>query len=270
MITSQNSQPSDFVPTETIKGDLSGGLLLLCDHARNAVPAEYGDLGLPPEQFERHIGYDIGVRPLTMELARRLNAPVLMTTYSRLLIDPNRGEDDPTIVMRLSDGAVVPGNSEVDHEERQRRIERFHRPYHTLIDETLDQMIGKAPAPVIVSIHSYTPVWRGVPRPWHAAILWDSDERAVRPFIEQLEAQGDLVVGDNEPYDGCLKNDTMYRHATRRGIAHALLEVRQDLIADEKGVLEWADRLQPILEDLVSRPDLRQIKHHMSRSDKPA
>lgn len=267
-----NSEPSaltDFQPTETFTGDLASGLLLLCDHARNTVPAEYGDLGLPPEQFERHIGYDIGVRPLTLELARRLNAPALFTTFSRLLIDPNRGEDDPTIVMRLSDGAVVPGNARIDELERQRRIDRFHKPYHDLIDATLDAMLEQAAPPVIVSIHSYTPVWRGVPRPWHAGILWDSDDRAVRPFIDQLEAQGDLVVGDNEPYDGALKNDTMYRHCTQRGLAHALLEVRQDLIADDAGVQEWADRLEPILKDLVSRPDLREIKLHPSRSDQP-
>ncbi|MEP0232110.1 N-formylglutamate amidohydrolase [Roseibium sp.] len=257
-----------FDPTETIEGDLAGGLLLLCDHARNAVPPEYGDLGLPAEEFERHIGYDIGVRPLTVELAERLGAPALMTTYSRLLIDPNRGEDDPTIVMRLSDGAVIPGNARIDQTERQSRIARFHRPYHDLVDATLDVMLGKAPPPVIISIHSYTAVWRGVPRPWHAGILWDSDERAVRPFINQLKAQKDLVVGDNEPYDGALKNDTMYRHATRKGIAHALLEVRQDLIADRPGVLEWADRLQPILEDLRKRADLRQISHHQSRADR--
>jgi predicted N-formylglutamate amidohydrolase len=256
-----------FVPTETVSGNLAGGLLLLCDHASNRVPPDYGDLGLPKEQFERHIGYDIGVRPLTQELARRLDAPALMTTYSRLLIDPNRGEDDPTIVMRLSDGAVVPGNARIDAAERQRRIERFHRPYHDLIDQTLDQMLEAAAPPVIISIHSYTPVWRGVPRPWHAGILWDADPRAVRPFLDQLGADPDLVVGDNEPYDGALKNDTMYRHASKRGLAHALLEVRQDLIADEAGVMSWADRLQPILEDLAKRPDLRTIEYFPSRSD---
>ncbi|WP_289036204.1 N-formylglutamate amidohydrolase [uncultured Roseibium sp.] len=269
MPNASSAPPSaHFDPTETIEGDLTGGLLLLCDHASNAVPPEYGDLGLPAAEFERHIGYDIGARPLTVELAERLGAPALMTTYSRLLIDPNRGEDDPTIVMRLSDGAVVPGNARIDHAERESRIARFHRPYHDLVDAILDQMLDKAPPPVIISIHSYTAVWRGVPRPWHAGILWDSDERAVRPFIDQLKAQGDLVVGDNEPYDGALKNDTMYRHATRRGVAHALLEVRQDLIADGPGVLEWADQLQPILEDLRQRSDLRQISHHQSRSDR--
>lgn len=265
----KKSAESGFVPTEIVAGDLASGLLLLCDHARNQVPEEYGDLGLPKAQFERHIGYDIGVRPLTLELARRLNAPALLTTFSRLLIDPNRGEDDPTIVMRLSDGAVVPGNGKIDALERQNRIERFHRPYHDLIETTLDDMVQAGPPPVIISIHSYTPVWRGGPRPWHAGILWDSDPRAVRPFIDQLSADPDMVIGNNEPYDGALKNDTMYRHATKRGLAHALLEVRQDLIADEAGVKSWADRLQPIFEDLIGRPDLRKIEFYPSRSDSP-
>lgn len=267
MTQQPTSAETGFSPTETVAGDHAGGLLLLCDHASNQVPEEYGNLGLPQEQFERHIGYDIGVRSLTLELARRLNVPALLTTYSRLLIDPNRGEDDPTLVMRLSDGAVVPGNAKVDAAERQERIARFHRPYHNLIDRTLDDMLQVAPPPVIISIHSYTPVWRGVPRPWHAGILWDADHRAVRPFIEQLSADADLVIGDNEPYDGALKNDTMYRHASTRGLAHALLEVRQDLIADEVGVLSWADRLQPIFEDLAKRPELRRIEYSASRCD---
>ncbi|WP_269585538.1 N-formylglutamate amidohydrolase [Roseibium sp. Sym1] len=256
-----------FQPTEFISGDTESGLLLLCDHACNTVPPGYGDLGVPAEQFERHIGYDIGARAVTLELARRLNAPACLTTFSRLLIDPNRGEDDPTLIMRLSDGAVVPGNAGVDAGERASRIDAFHKPYHDLIDRTLDVMIAKAPPPVIISIHSFTPVWRGVPRPWHVTVLWDSDPRAVRPMLDGLRAQEDLVVGDNEPYDGALKNDTMYRHATRRGLAQALLELRQDLIADERGALEWADRLEPTLRNIVSNLDCRRVQHFKSRSD---
>lgn len=256
-----------FQPVEYISGDPDSGLLLLCDHARNTVPPGYGDLGVPAEQFERHIGYDIGARAVTLELARRLNAPACLTTYSRLLIDPNRGEDDPTLIMRLSDGAVVPGNAQVDERERAGRIEAFHKPYHDLIDRSLNTMIAKAPPPVIVSIHSFTPVWRGVPRPWHITVLWDSDPRAARPMLDGLRAQEDLVVGDNEPYDGALKNDTMYRHATSRGLAHALLELRQDLIADPHGVTEWADRLEPVLRTIVTSLDCRRIQHFKSRSD---
>ncbi|NBN65293.1 N-formylglutamate amidohydrolase [Pannonibacter tanglangensis] len=260
------SFPPASEPFETIAGSMTGGLLLLCDHARNTVPEPFGDLGLPADQFERHIAYDIGGRPLTLELARRLQAPALMTTFSRLLIDPNRGEDDPTIVMRLSDGAVVPGNARIDADGRQARIELFHRPYHAQITRTLDAMLAVAPPPVIVSIHSYTPVWRGTPRPWHAGILWDRDPRAVLPVLEGLRADPALVVGDNEPYDGALKNDTMYRHGTLRGLAHVLIEVRQDLIADEAGVGAWADRLEPILARLPLMPDLREVRHFGSRA----
>lgn len=256
-----------FRPTEYVAGDLKSGLLLLCDHARNTVPPGYGNLGVAPEQFERHIGYDIGARAVTLELAKQLGAPACLSTFSRLLIDPNRGEDDPTLIMRLSDGAVVPGNARVDEAERRFRIEQFHKPYHDLIDQTLDAMIGVAAPPVIVSIHSFTPIWRGVPRPWHATVLWDLDARAVEPVLSGLRAQDDLVIGDNEPYDGALKNDTMYRHGTSRGLAHVLLELRQDLIADQAGQMEWAGRLAPILRDIASLGACREIRHFNSRTD---
>ncbi len=257
-----------FQPTEYVSGDFSSGLLLICDHARNTVPPGYGDLGVPAEQFERHIGYDIGARAVTLELAERLRAPACLTTFSRLLIDPNRGEDDPTLIMRLSDGAVVPGNAKVDAAERAYRIAQFHKPYHDLIDDTLSAMIEVAAPPVIVSLHSFTPVWRGVPRPWHVTVLWDTDNRAVKPMLGGLRSQDDLIVGDNEPYDGALKNDTMYRHGTGRGIAHVLLELRQDLIADEAGALEWADRLEPVLRQIAQDPECRQVRQYKSRTDK--
>ncbi|WP_299482805.1 N-formylglutamate amidohydrolase [uncultured Roseibium sp.] len=256
-----------FEPTEYIAGDLTSGVLLLCDHASNAVPSGYGDLGVAPEQFQRHIGFDIGARAVTLELAKQLEAPACMTTFSRLFIDPNRGEDDPTLIMRLSDGAVVPGNARVDASERAFRIEQYYKPYHDLVDQTIDKMMEVTAPPVVVSIHSFTPAWRGAPRPWHATVLWDSDPRAVTPMLDGLRAQDDLVVGDNEPYDGALKNDTMYRHATRRGLAHVLLELRQDLIATDKGHSEWAHRLAPLLRRIASLPDCRKIKYFKSRTD---
>lgn len=256
-----------FQPTEYVNGDLNSGILLLCDHACNSVPPGYGNLGVAPEQFQRHIGFDIGARAVTLELARRLNAPACLTTYSRLLIDPNRGEDDPTLIMRLSDGSVVPGNAAVDAEERAYRIDQFHKPYHDLIDRTLDAMTEASAPPVIVSIHSFTPVWRGVPRPWHATVLWDSDPRAVEPMLKGLRDQDNLVIGDNEPYDGALKNDTMYRHGTCRGLAHVLLELRQDLIAGDDGQMEWAGRLEAILKDIAGQSKCRKIRFYKSRND---
>lgn len=239
---------------ELIEGNAKRGLVLLCDHATNAMPSEYGWLGLSEADLERHIAYDIGTAALTRALASRLDAPALMTRFSRLLIDPNRGEDDPTLIMRVSDGAVVPGNRHVDGDERNRRIARFHAPYHQAIDEMIDMSLETGREPVVLSIHSFTPLWRGWARPWHAGILWDQDPRIALPLIEGLRREPALVVGDNEPYSGSLKNDTMYRHGTMRGLPHALVEIRHDLIRSDDGVAEWAERLSGIVGSLLQEP----------------
>ncbi len=256
----------DFPPFTFVDGDPAAGLLVICDHAENRLPAEYGDLGLPAEEFQRHIAYDPGAAAVSRRLARRLGVPAVMSTFSRLLIDPNRGEDDPTLIMRLSDGAVVPGNARVDTGERSLRIARFHAPYHAAVDAAIDRALAAGNPPVLVSIHSYTPVWRGYRRPWHAGVLWDIDPRFAEPLIAELRADPDLVVGDNEPYSGALVNDSMYRHATRRGLAHGLIEIRQDLIGEAAGAKAWADRLAPIVADLNRRPGMHDIRFYGSRS----
>lgn len=254
-------------PFEVIEGNNAAGLLLLADHATNRLPPEYGRLGLPDSAFERHIAYDIGVEALVRRLAARLGVPAVLSCFSRLLIDPNRGEDDPTLIMKISDGAVIPGNHPISSEEWESRLDRFHRPYHRAVSETV-AAVGSASgkAPLVISIHSYTPAWKGVPRPWHAAVLWDSDPRAVRPLIEAMEASGDVLVGNNEPYDGALRGDTMFRHCMETGLAHALIEVRQDLISDNIGVAEWEERLGPIFASLNERPELHEIRRYPSRT----
>jgi predicted N-formylglutamate amidohydrolase len=240
---------------EIVAGGAGTGLILLCDHASNALPPEYGSLGLPAAQFARHIAYDIGARDLTLGLAARLGAPAVLSRFSRLLIDPNRGLDDPTLIMRISDGAAVPGNREVDEAERQRRIARFHVPYHRAVAGAIGAVRGQGITPLIVSIHSFTPVWRGWPRPWHVGILWDRDERIASAMIRGFAAQGGLVVGDNEPYHGALEGDTLNTHGTVPGLPHALIEVRQDLIAAKTGVDEWVERVARVLEPIMN--DLR-------------
>ncbi len=257
----------DFDAYEIVQGNYDGGMVLLADHAMNRLPPGYGTLGLAEAAFHRHIAYDIGIEGLTRRLASLLNVPAVLCGFSRLLIDPNRGEDDPTLIMRISDGAIIPGNHPITESEWQHRLDTFHRPYHRAVDLT----IGKATAvsgktPLVLSLHSFTQSWKGVPRPWHASVLWDTDHRAVRPLLDLLRADPNLLIGDNEPYDGALKNDCMYRHCMRTGLAHALLEVRQDLIGDESGIEEWAQRLAPIFQKLNEDPALHQRQVFASRT----
>ncbi|HYD16285.1 MAG TPA: N-formylglutamate amidohydrolase [Hyphomicrobium sp.] len=254
-----------------LAGTLGTGLLLLCDHAENTLPADYGTLGLPPAEHERHISYDIGAREVTRRIAGMLGAPAVMTRHSRLLIDCNRGEDDPTLIMRISDGAIIPGNRVLSAEEREKRIARYYRPYHAAAGEVIDLALANGIAPVLLSVHSFTPAWRGKPRPWHGAVLWDKDPRLAHPLLAHLRADPALVIGDNAPYDGALRGDCMWRHGTSRGLAHALIEIRQDLIADEKGQADWAGRLagamRSILASRAADPDLKTQKFFGSRTD---
>ena len=268
MTLTQARTPPAFEPhpVEILPGALSSGLLILCDHASNAVPEEFGDLGLPETEFRRHIAYDIGAADVTRALARRLGAPAILTRFSRLVIDPNRGRDDPTLVMRLSDGAVVPGNARLGAADIQARIERFYDPYDSAVTAAIDAALAEGCPPAIVTIHSFTPIWRGWPRPWHVGILWDADERYARPLLEGLDAEAGLVVGDNEPYDGALAGDTVDRHATRRGLANALIEIRQDLIATRAGAQDWAERFARLLAPLAERRDLRVPALQRSRA----
>lgn len=259
---------SEFAPVEVIPGRPDSGLLLLCDHASNALPARYGSLGLPGAELERHIGWDIGAAAVTRALAARFGAPALLTCYSRLLIDPNRGSDDPTLVMRLSDGALIPGNARVTSAEVEHRLERYWRPYHAAIASTIDTLLADGMVPVLFSVHSFTPVWRGLSRPWQVALLWDSDPRIAEPLVRHFRRDPALTVGDNEPYDGALEGDTLYMHGTRRGLPHALIEVRQDLIATEAGAAEWADRIAEGLAPLVADPQVRRIRVYGSRTDR--
>ena len=160
-----------FSPVETISGPLDAGVLLVCDHASNAIPPGYGALGLKREALERHIAYDVGAADLTRALAARLNAPAVLSTFSRLLIDPNRGTDDPTLVMRYSDAAIVPGNARIDAAEIAIRRERFWAPYRQTIEATVESMLATGEPPALVSIHSFTPVWRGAARRWKVGVL---------------------------------------------------------------------------------------------------
>jgi predicted N-formylglutamate amidohydrolase len=256
-----------FSPFEIVDGDRRRGLLLIADHARRDLPDEYGALGLPPAEFERHIAYDIGVETVTRRLAAELDAPAVLCGFSRLLIDPNRGEEDPTLIRQLYDGTVISGNYPMSEPERRRRIDTFYRPYHDAV-AALSASVAKesGASPFIVSIHSFTPVMQGIARPWHAGVLWDSDPRAPLPMIEMLSRDPAIVVGDNEPYDGALRGDTMFRHAIVNGFAHVLVEIRQDLIATLPHAEAWALKLAPIVDAINAEPDIHVARQYGSRT----
>ena len=231
-----------------VPGRIDRGLILLCDHAGNAMPPGYGTLGLPPEQLKRHIAYDIGAAAVTRALAAALQVPAVLTRYSRLLIDPNRGRDDPTLIMRLSDGAVVPGNRKLDAVEREERLRLYYEPYHRAVDEVIDSFLEAGVAPVLLSIHSFTESWKLLPRPWHVGVLFGDDARLARPLLDAFYAEGDLIVGENEPYAGQLEGDCLWQHGAQRGIASAIVEIRQDLIRDAAGQEAWSERMRRIAE----------------------
>jgi predicted N-formylglutamate amidohydrolase len=248
---------------EIISGRSDAGLILICDHAVNALPAAYGTLGLEPKELERHIAYDIGALAVTKDIAQALGVPAIFTRFSRLLIDVNRGLDDPTLIMRISDGAIVPGNRRLDEVERAKRVRLYYEPYHLAIDKMIETCSAAGVPPVLLSIHSFTENWKGVPRPWHAAILWDRDHRFAVPMLEALRGEPGLLVGENEPYDGKLAGDCMWQHGTRRGLAHTIVEVRQDLIRSPDGQKAWAHRIASAATAVLGRGDLRDGLHHV-------
>lgn len=226
--------------------DRPGAWLITCDHAANTVPPFVGGgtLGLPDTEMNRHIAYDIGAQGVALALGEALNAPVICSNFSRLVIDPNRGLDDPTLVMQLYDGTIIPGNRFIDDAERHMRIDRLYRPYH----DALTQLSARDGI-VIVSMHSFTPRLNGhAPRPWEIGVLSAGDRRIADPLLVRLQAALKTPVGDNEPYGGHLPGDAIDQHALRQGRPNALLELRQDLIKDPEGQTHWAQLLAPHLE----------------------
>ena len=248
----QSSSDPVFCPYEVIDGRFDGGMILICDHARNFIPPQYKNLGLPKGELERHIAYDIGAEAVTRKVAARLGIPAVMALFSRLLIDPNRGTDDPTLIMRLSDCAIVPGNAELTQDERENRIRTYYQPYHDAVERVISRAQGTGCSPLIFAIHSFTPMWKGVQRPWHAGVLWEKDDSFARPVLEALARDRNLVVGENQPYSGGVEGESVDKHARQRGLAAALIEIRQDLIANDEGVDEWAERLATILEEIIT------------------
>jgi predicted N-formylglutamate amidohydrolase len=256
MAAAGSDRPRPEGAAKVTNRDGSGSYLIVCDHASNFVPPQYGTLGLDPSELTRHIAWDPGALPVARRMAAALDAPLIESCVSRLVIDCNRPLDAPDLVAATSETTEVPGNRGVDAAERERRVALSHRPFHELIDAVVAERLQAGRAPMLVSVHSFTPVYRSAPRPWQIGIVHDDDMRLAGPMLEALGRLADTTVGDNEPY---APSDRVYytleRHARARGLPCAMIELRNDEIADEAGQRKWADRLAAILAPLASGED---------------
>ncbi|MAN55830.1 MAG: N-formylglutamate amidohydrolase [Paracoccus sp. (in: a-proteobacteria)] len=239
----------------TLGEDRPSRWLITCDHATNRVPRWVGggELGIADADMGRHIAYDVGAAGVAERLAALMDAPAILSDFSRLVIDPNRGEDDPTLLMRLYDGTVIPANKSADAAERRRRLERLHRPYHA----ALARLAARHPARCLCAVHSFTPQLRGrPPRPWQIGILYSHRDARLGPaMVAACRAEG-WITGENQPYSGHLDGDSIDRHALSHGRPNMLIEIRNDLIRTEQGQAEWAGRLAPVIARVLDETGL--------------
>ncbi len=250
-------------PFEIVNSGGRAPIVLLCEHAGRTLPAAYGTLGLPEDVLWRHIAWDIGAADVVRRLAVLLDAPAILSGYSRLLIDCNRWLDDPTAICRESDGVVVPGNAEVDDDERQARAARYFEPYHDAVTGVIGAKQATGTVPAVVSVHSFTPVMRGYERPWHIGVLWHKDGRLSVPLMERLRRNPALVVGDNKPYSAHEPYGySIWRHAESTGLPHVLFEIRQDLIDTHHGAEAWANILASAIGETVRERGPFEVEHY--------
>lgn len=245
---------------ETFNPQGQAPVLVLCDHAGRQVPPELERLGVSEEALARHIGWDIGAADLTRSLAQRLDAPALLNHVSRLVIDPNRRPGTPSSIPEISDGCVVPGNEGLDLEAVVQRVIRYFLPYHRAVARRIGAFRRDGIVPAIVAVHSYTPVMNGEPRPWQIGVLWRGDRRLARPVLEALEARGDLVVGDNQPYSGLRDfGFTVQFHAQRSRLPHVMIEVRQNEIDTPGRAERYAGIVHAALAEPLANPGLYRL-----------
>lgn len=251
--------PEDPPPFEVINREGGAHMLLVCDHASNAVPAQLGRLGLPDDAFERHISYDIGAAAVTRGLAERLDAQAVLAGYSRLVIDVNRPPGHPDSIMPENDGFKIPANQELTPEARRQRVREVFEPYHDAVNRALARLWDRGPAPAILSIHSFSPRFGGKPRPWDVGVLWNRDPRIAVPLMEHLD-RFELNVGDNEPYSGHDLAYTIDMHGAAAGIANCAIEINQDQVKDKSGVLRWVDILSESVLPIFDIPGLHRVE----------
>jgi predicted N-formylglutamate amidohydrolase len=255
----------DDVPTRLLAPDEphpvtvtnAGGrspLVIVADHAGNYLPRRLGTLGLAQPELERHIAWDIGVGAVCRLIGDKLDAVVIRQNYSRLVIDANRMPGSETSIVELSELTTVPGNIGLGKTPTQARIREIFQPYHDAIADELDRRRQAGRPTALIAMHSFTPVFKGVARPWHVGVLYNRDPRFARILMDLLRREQGLVVGDNEPYSVTDASDyTIPVHGEQRDLHHVAIEIRQDLIADEPGQRRWAGLFARLLPQAYQR-----------------
>ena len=240
--------PDEPAAFEVIEDERRSPFLITCDHAGKRLPRALGTLGLPERELHRHIAWDIGAAQVTRLLARELGAFAILQTYSRLVIDCNRPLDAPSSIATISENTPIPGNLELSPAHSAERARAVFHPYHARILSEFERRAHAAQPSVLIAMHSFTPTFMGVSRPWHTGMLYNRDARLGRKLSELLRRDPELVVGDNEPYSvSDLSDYGAVVYGERRGILHVEIEIRQDLLLDEAGQQAWAERFARLL-----------------------
>jgi predicted N-formylglutamate amidohydrolase len=251
---------TDVAPVHETNAAGASPFLFTCDHYGRLLPQKLGDLGLPESELVRHIAWDIGIAGVAERMATLCDAHVVAQRYSRLVIDCNRPPDVASSIPRLSEATTIRGNEALAADQAALRRREIFDPYHQRIDAIIDQRLHQKRPTVLVSLHSFTPVYAGVARPWHIGTLYHRDTTLPPLLLRALRAEGDLVVGDNEPYAvSDITDYTIPVHGEARGLINTGIEIRQDLIADQAGQQQWAERLARILSEVETQLRAEQL-----------
>lgn len=241
-------------PVEVVRPQATSPFFFTCEHAGKRLPNQLGSLGLASHDLERHIAWDMGAAAVARRLSQRLHATLVLQTYSRLVVDCNRAPTADDFIPILGEDTEILGNLDVSTDEVETRAREIFHPYHDTITEALDRRDAESRISVLISVHSYTPVFLGESRPWHIGVLYQRDRRLADTLLDLFNGQSGLCVGDNQPY--ALTDERDYAvpvHGQHRGIAHVELEIRQDLIANEEGQDQWATRIADTLREGLGR-----------------
>ena len=235
-------------------------LLLICDHSSRAVPMALGKLGLGEDVFERHIAYDIGTEAVALGLSSLMDAPLILAGFSRLVIDLNRPLEHKDSMVEYIDSTPIPGNKALTKVARLQRVKELFHPYHEAINRELTGLSSRGIPPIILSVHSFSPNYGMLPRPWDIGVLWNRDPRIAAPLIEILKTFN-LKVGDNQPYSGKELAYTINKHGGARGIANCVIEINQGQLGDNAGVKYWIAVMSEALKILLRDKGLNKIEH---------